>query len=84
VIPDFKMTKEEKLQKKLDELKKLSNIIVLHKGQQLTPEKRQELDNWQYKMEFRLSELLDKFKNEEADIKIAVMEKIVKLLNEPI
>lgn len=75
------MSKEKELNKKLKKIKELSNLIVLHQGEYLGVEKRQEIDNWQARMEFRLSELLDKFKQEEADIKIDCMSEVVKILN---
>lgn len=74
------MSKSKELQKKLDKIKELSKIIVLHQGKQLSRETKQELDNWRGRMEFRLGQLLDEMKNREADVKIECMSEVVKLL----
>lgn len=74
------MSKSKELQKKLDKIKELSKIIVLHRGEQLSRETKQELDNWRGRMEFRLGQLLDEMKNREADVKIECMSEVVKLL----
>lgn len=71
---------EHKLHKKLQRLKELSTIIELHKGQILTREQKQEVDNEQFRLEFALRTLVDESKIREADLKIAAMEKIVTLI----
>lgn len=71
------MTLEEKKEKS----KKLATIIGVHLGQTISKEQIQEVENWKGRMEFRLSELLDRSQNEEQDIKIECMEEIIKILN---
>lgn len=66
---------------KKEKSKKLAKVISLHLGRFLTTEQKQEVENWQMKMEFRLSQLLEETQNREQDIKIEVMEEIIKLLN---
>ena len=74
------MTKQKELDKKLEEIKKLSNIIVLHKGQALTALQKQEIDNWQGKLEFRLTELLEEMKIKEAETKLECMREVVRII----
>lgn len=69
------------LKKKLQRLNELSTIIQIHRGQTLTREMKQEVENWEVKLQFRLNELVMKSKIEEADIKISIYEEVVKLLN---
>lgn len=69
------------LKKKLQRLDELAKVIELHIGQTLTREKKQEMENWKDKMEFRLNSLVLVAKIKEADIKIEIYEKITDIIN---
>ena len=43
----------------------------------LTHEQKQDIDNLQFKMEFKLKELVERTKLEEADIKISTMQQVL-------
>ena len=71
---------QKELDKKLKEIKKLSDIISLGAGKILTRELKQEIENWEARLEFRLNELVMESKLREADIKIEVYKNVVELL----
>lgn len=76
------MITQEDINRKLQRLQELADIINLHKRQLITPDQRAELKAWEDKMEFRLNELVAECKIREADIKIAIYEEVVKIINQ--
>ena len=79
------------LEKKLQKVKELCDLITLHQGQKLSFEQKAKIDEEEVRLTYRLeellkenekesSELVEKFKIKEADEKIKSMEKILKLI----
>lgn len=68
----------KELKQKQKELDGLLKTIKLYAGQPLTREQKQEIENWEGKLEFRLNELVLQSKLKELDIKIEVYKEVIK------
>jgi hypothetical protein len=69
------------LQAKLKKVAELSQVIDLSSVRTLPQTLRTDIENEQFRLEFALYTLVDKCKEEEADLKIAAMQKVINLLN---
>lgn len=72
-------TASNTIEEKLAKLKELAVVIDLN-NRVLSKEERSEYENLTFKLEFNLSELVKKYKLEEADTKIHSMNQVIKLL----
>ena len=71
----------ELLASKLKEMDGLAKSIALHADQVLGPDKAAVQQELYDRMEFRLKQLTQRCKEEEADIKIGVMKELLTMLN---
>jgi hypothetical protein len=69
------------LQAKLKKVAELSQVIDLSSVRALPQTLRTDIENEQFRLEFALRTLVDECKEEEADLKIAAMQKVINLLN---
>jgi exonuclease VII large subunit len=73
------MNKE--LEAKQSKLSELSKVIQIHNRQTLTSLEKQEVDNLEGRLQFRLMELLNECKERELDLKIEVYGQVVDVIN---
>ena len=71
----------EALDEKLKKMKGVASSIALHGSKILTKEQSAKIDELQDRMEFRLKQLTMRCKEDEADIKLEIMQNILDILN---
>lgn len=71
-----------KLEEKKKELADLTKRIELRAGKVLDREKKQGVENEQFKLEFALKNLLDECRVKETELKITAFENILKILDQ--
>lgn len=71
----------ERLASKLKEMEGLAKSIALHADQVLGPDKAAIQQELYDRMEFRLKQLTQRCKEEEADIKLEIMKELLVMLN---
>ncbi len=71
--------REYTIKKKQQRVNELAQLLDMASATVLAKEKRQEIDNWKAKMDFRFQELVEECKERELDIKIEVMGEILNI-----